>query len=61
MGIIQVLKVLLGNKTDLPDRQIAATEGERIASEYDIHFFETSAKDGTNVEDGKLRLGISLI
>jgi GTPase SAR1 family protein len=48
----QVLKILLGNKTDLPDRQISTEQGQAIAKEFDVRFFETSAKDGSNVEDG---------
>ena len=43
----------MGNKTDLPGRQITEEQGRSVAKEYGINFFETSAKDGTNVADGK--------
>jgi small GTP-binding protein len=42
--------VLVGNKVDLqPYRQISYEEGRAVADEMKIPFFETSAKDGTNV------------
>lgn len=45
--------MLLGNKTDLPDqRQIQPEQGEAMAREFGIKFFETSAKTGQNVEEG---------
>lgn len=45
--------VLVGNKADLPDdkRQVTAEEGEAVAEEENIGFFETSAKTGQNVKD----------
>lgn len=50
---LQVHRVLLGNKTDLPDqRQIQPEQGEAMAREFGIKFFETSAKTGQNVEEG---------
>lgn len=51
---LQVHRVLLGNKTDLPDqRQIQPEQGEAMAREFGIKFFETSAKTGQNVEEGE--------
>ena len=44
-----VTKVLVGNKSDIEDRQVSHGEGERLASELGIKFFETSAKTGTNI------------
>jgi hypothetical protein len=52
--MMQVLKVLLGNKTDLPGRAITTEQGQAVADEFDVHFFETSAKDGTNVAEGEV-------
>lgn len=48
----QVNVVLVGNKCDIADkRQVDSAEGQELADEYKLKFFETSAKDGTNVED----------
>lgn len=43
--------ILVGNKSDVEDRTVQTSEGERVASDHNIHFFETSAKQGTNVEE----------
>ena len=46
-----VLKVLVGNKTDLEDqRKIIKEEGESLAKKYGINFFEVSAKDNINID-----------
>lgn len=42
--------VLVGNKSDVPNRQISFEEGKALATEYNLQFFETSAKDNTNVD-----------
>jgi len=43
--------ILIGNKVDLADkRQVADSDGQKLAEEHKIPFFETSAKDGTNVK-----------
>ncbi|XP_004390664.1 ras-related protein Rab-7a-like [Trichechus manatus latirostris] len=41
--------VLLGNKTDLPGRQVSAQEAEEWCAQTQAQYFETSAKDGTGV------------
>jgi len=46
-----VCKILIGNKCDMPDRCISYEEGKRLADQYGIHFFETSAKENMNVQD----------
>ena len=44
--------VLIGNKCDLSDRRAISTEdGQRLAKEYGIPFFETSAKQDINVQE----------
>ena len=47
-----VYMVLVWNKLDLEEqREVTKEEGEELAEELGIKFFETSAKEGTNVED----------
>ena len=42
--------ILAGNKADIADkRQVSTEEGENLAKELDVLFYETSAKEGTNV------------
>ena len=44
--------ILIGNKCDLEEeREIKKEEGEKIAEKYGFHFYETSNKDGTNVDE----------
>ena len=44
--------ILVGNKCDLAnERQVSYEEGEKKASNYNIKFFESSAKEGTNVKE----------
>lgn len=47
---INVNMMLLGNKSDLADRQIAYEEGKAFADKFKMLYYETSAKEGTNVE-----------
>ena len=43
--------VLCGNKSDLDnDRVVTYEEGQQLADEYGVQFFETSALTGQNVE-----------
>jgi small GTP-binding protein len=44
-----IAAVLVGNKSDL-ERAVTREEAQDLAREYGIPYFETSAKDGTNVE-----------
>ncbi|CAD8164511.1 unnamed protein product [Paramecium pentaurelia] len=46
-----VCKLLIGNKIDVPNRQVSKEEGEQLAKSFGVPFFETSAKEGTNVAD----------
>ena len=47
-----VSKVLVGNKCDLEsERVVSEDEAKEVASFYRMPYFETSAKDGTNVNE----------
>jgi small GTP-binding protein len=46
-----VQRVLVGNKCDKPDRQVSEEEGKKLADEFNMHFFETSAKTNQNVNE----------
>ncbi|KAM5157961.1 ras-related protein Rab-10-like [Mantella aurantiaca] len=49
--------VLLGNKCDKEDeREVSKERGEKLAWEYGIPFFETSAKENINIEKAFLIL-----
>ena len=44
--------ILVGNKCDLAnERKVSYEEGENYAKKFNIKFFESSAKDGTNVNE----------
>ena len=54
---VNVNKILIGNKCDMQDQRVVSfEEGENLAKEYNIHFFETSAKQDMNVEKSFLTL-----
>ena len=42
--------MLVGNKTDLPERQVSREEGEAFAKENGLLFLETSARNADNIE-----------
>ena len=47
-----IFMVLVGNKCDLEDkRQVSYEEGKELADKNDLLFFESSAKDGINVDE----------
>lgn len=46
-----VSKVLVGNKCDREDRKISYEEGAKLASEFNMKFYETSAKSNYNVNE----------
>jgi Ras-related protein Rab-1A len=51
------LKILVGNKSDLDSREVRKEEAEAYAkNELSIDYFETSAKEGNNIEEAFLRL-----
>ena len=43
---------LIGNKIDLEEqREVSYEEGKNLAEENNLLFFETSAKDGNNIQE----------
>jgi len=46
-----VCKVLIGNKCDIEDRKVSFDQGQKLASELNMQFFETSAKTNYNVDE----------
>ena len=47
-----VLKFLVGNKSDLEDnRAISQTEANNFAEEHNLPYIETSAKEGFNIDE----------
>ena len=50
-GDNSVRKVLVGLNCDKPDRVVSEEEGKKLAEEYNIVFFETSAKTNKNVSE----------
>ncbi|NXK17096.1 RAB44 protein, partial [Arenaria interpres] len=52
-----VVILLLGNKTDcVAERQVPTEEGERLAKEYQLMFYECSAASGHNVTESMVSL-----
>ena len=47
---VNVNKILIGNKCDMSQRKVSEEEGAKLAEEYGIPFYETSAKENINVE-----------
>ena len=43
--------ILVGNKTDLPFREVSSEEGDGFAKNNNLLFVETSSKEGHNVEN----------
>jgi len=48
---VHVNKILVGNKCDMTDEKVVSTEeGQKLAKEFGIDFWEASAKNDINVE-----------
>jgi len=48
---VHVNKILVGNKCDMTDEKVVSTEeGQKLAKEFGIEFWEASAKANINVE-----------
>ena len=57
-----VLKVLIGNKTDLEDkRMVTYNQGKEFADTYGLKYIETSAKKNMNVKEAFETLGRELM
>ena len=57
-----VLKVLIGNKTDLEDKRVVSyNQGKEFADTYGLKFIETSAKKNLNVNEAFETLGRELM
>ena len=41
----------MGNKSDLKDRDVYRELGEELANQWNCKYIETSAKDGTNINE----------
>ena len=47
-----ILICLIGNKIDLENkREVSYEEGQNFAEENDLLFYETSAKEGNNIQE----------
>jgi len=50
-AVENVSRFLVGNKCDMNDKRVISfDEGKRLADEFGVQFAETSAKDGTNID-----------
>jgi len=56
-----VCKVLVGNKCDREDRKVTFEEGSKLASEFNMKYFETSAKTNQNVNETFTFLTIDIL
>ena len=57
-----VLKILIGNKTDLDDKRVITyNQGKEFADTYGLKFIETSAKKNLNVNEAFATLGRELM
>ena len=57
-----VLKVLIGNKTDLEDKRVISyNQGKEFADSYGLKYIETSAKKNLNVNEAFSTLGRELM
>ncbi len=54
--------VMIGNKMDLEnERRVMKEEGQRVANNYDIPFFECSAKSSLNISELFNRIGEDVV
>ena len=48
---LKKIKILVGNKIDIKDREIKNEEGVKFAKEKNLKYFEASAKTGFSVKE----------
>jgi Ras-related protein Rab-1A len=54
--------ILFGNKSDLnKEREVNINEGKELSKLFNFPFYETSAKDGTNIEKGLNSIIINIL
>ena len=54
-------KILVGNKCDMLDEKVVSTEeGEKLAKEFGIQFWECSAKNDINVDEAFIGIARSV-
>lgn len=56
-----VNRVLIGNKCDVDDRKVSYEQGKALADEFGIKFYETSAKQNTNVDNCFLSIAKEIV
>jgi small GTP-binding protein len=53
--------ILIGNKVDKEDRKVSQEQAQALANEFKIEYYETSAKDGSNVEQTFFQLATAIL
>jgi len=57
-----VIKLVLGNKSDMEEkRMISTARGQEIAQQNNIKFFETSAKNNSNINEAFMTLASDIL
>ena len=47
----KIVKIIVGNKSDLPDRKVSIKEAKKYADSRGLQFFETSALNNEGISD----------